>query len=64
MLRDFLSSHITASFWLLLVLISAYITGKLVADVALEFYLLTVTISLSSLMCRSGINMVLGAEEE
>jgi len=64
MLRNFLACHITASFWLLLVLVSAYITGKSVEGVALEFYFLVFTTALGGLMTRSGLDKLLGAEEK
>lgn len=64
MLRNLLACHITASLWLMLVLVSAYITGKSVEGIALEFYLLIFTTTLSGFMTRSSLNKVLGAEEK
>lgn len=64
MLRDFLVCHITASLWLMLVLLSAYVAGKPVTDVALEFYILIFAVYTSGGLVRAGLNKALGAEEE
>ena len=64
MLRNLLACHVTASLWLLLVIASAYVTGKPFAGIALEFYLLAFTTILSGLMVRAGVNKLLGTEEK
>jgi hypothetical protein len=64
MLRDFLACHASASLWLLLVLVSAYVTGKPFVGIALEFYLLVFTTVLSGLMVRAGVDKLFGTEEK
>jgi uncharacterized membrane protein YcfT len=64
MLRDLLAGHVTASLWLLLVLVSSYVTGKPFAGIALEFYLLIFTVLLSGFTTRAALDKVLGTEEK
>jgi hypothetical protein len=64
MLRDLLACHTTASLWLLLVLVSSYVTGKPLAGIALELYLLIFTVLLGGFMARAALDKVLGTEEK
>ena len=64
MLRNLLASHATASLWLLLVLVSLYVSGKPLAGIALEFYLLIFTVLLSGFTARATLDKWLGTGEK